>query len=196
MGTPKPIRDGPLMIPRVDAKITPLIPQGSTIPTEYAVRVALPAPSDADSDWVEFGLAPPPDPSSRSDSPTKHSQPNGSVKSGALPPQVQVASASYEGVPVRFETSMIVKPEGKLPALGLTFEEASAKEWMTWIRVHVGESGGGTMEVVYLVKAVQGNTNTSRKRKQKGYSTLNVLLPTFSLPVGVMEVSIETQSGP
>ncbi|KAI0086434.1 hypothetical protein BDY19DRAFT_908395 [Irpex rosettiformis] len=194
MGTPKPKRDGPLMIPRVDAKITPLIPQGSTVPTEYAVRVSLPAPSDADSDWVEFGLAPPPEPSSNSDKSSKRPQPNGPVKSNALPPQVQVASASYEGVPVKFETSTIVKPEGKLPALGLSFEEASAKEWMTWVRVHVGESGGGTMEVVYLVKADQDSSKTGKKRKLTRDTALNVLLPTFSLPVGVMEVSIETQS--
>ncbi|KAI0819060.1 hypothetical protein BC629DRAFT_1466217 [Irpex lacteus] len=194
MGTPKPKRDGPLMIPRVDAKITPLIPQGSAVPTEYAVRVALPAPSDADSDWVEFGLAQAPELQAGDGKSGKQPKVNGSAKSDGLPPQVQVASASYEGVPVRFETSTIVKPEGKLPALGLTFDETSTKEWMTWVRVHVGESGGGNMEVVYLVKADQESSKAGKKRKRKGGVSLNVLLPTFSLPVGVMEVSIETQS--
>ncbi|KAI0699993.1 hypothetical protein BC835DRAFT_1540845 [Cytidiella melzeri] len=196
MGTPKPKRDGPLMIPRVDAKVTPLIPQGSPIPTEYAVRISLPAPSETDSEWLEFGLAQPSEPLITQDDSgsSKRTPGSGAAKSDALPPQVQVASASYEGVPVKFETSTIVRPDGKLPALGLTFDETSAKEWMTWVRVHVGETGGGVMEVVYLVKTDHHASKTTKKRKRKHDAVLNVLLPTFSLPVGVMEVSIETQS--
>jgi hypothetical protein len=64
---------------------------------------------------------------------------------------------------------------------------------MTWVRVHVGDAGAGTMEVVYLVKSDHETSRTKKKRNQS--VSLNVLLPTFSLPVGVMEVLIETQSG-
>ncbi|KAI0340066.1 hypothetical protein BDW22DRAFT_1360573 [Trametopsis cervina] len=193
MGTPKPKRDGPLMIPRVNAKITPLIPRGHSIPNEYAVRVSLPAPSDSDSEWLEFGLAQHPENVNDGEVTPKQRPSNGDAKGGSLPPQVQVASASYEGVPVRFETSTIVKPDSKLPALGLTFEETSTKEWMTWVRVHIGETGGGTMEVVYLVKTDQDTKKTAKRSKKHG-AALTVLLPTFSLPVGVMEVFIETQT--
>ncbi|THG99822.1 hypothetical protein EW026_g2589 [Hermanssonia centrifuga] len=188
--TPKPRRDGPLMIPSVSATITPLVPHSGKLPTEYAVRVILPAPSDSDSEWLDFGLAQLP-------SPKPGSAPS-SVE--PRPPRVEVASASVEGVPVRFETSAALKPEGDLPALGLTFDETSAKEWMTWVKVHVGDTGGGNVQVVYLVKTDEQDAPDEKttwgkvKARVKNEAVLDVLLPTFSLPVGTMEVNIETQS--
>lgn len=66
----RPRRDGPLMIHSVVVTITPTANTKGRkkagrgkgkrewkVPKEYAVRVCLPVPADADSDWVEFGLA-------------------------------------------------------------------------------------------------------------------------------------------
>lgn len=186
LGTPKPKRDGALMIPNVAVHVLPLLAPGSTLPTEYSVRMTLPAPSDADTEWLEFGLA-------------QSSPPSYDATAASLPPAVQIASASVEGVPVRFETSATVKPEGKLPALGLTFEETSTKEWITWVKVHIGEAGGGNVQVVYLVKAdaqpVDEKGTRRKKDKAAGSATLDVLLPSFALPVGSLEVTVEKQPG-
>ncbi|KAJ3553512.1 hypothetical protein NM688_g3571 [Phlebia brevispora] len=190
----KPKRDGPLMIPAVSATITPLTTRSGSLPTEYAVRISLPAPSETDSEWLEFGLAQPTKPVV-TDAKVSHTLEK-------RPPHVEVASASIEGVPVHFETSATVKPDPRLPALGLTFEETSAKEWITWVKVHVGEAGGGNVQVVYLVKAdhvdampakSNGWKKWTGKGKLRNEVEWDVLLPTFSLPVGTMEVNIENQ---
>ncbi|THH28498.1 hypothetical protein EUX98_g5693 [Antrodiella citrinella] len=189
----RPMRDGPLMIPSITATVTPLLSSTQTgqrrsTSQDYAVRVCLPAPSDADSEWLEFGLAIPPT------STDPHANP--------APPKVQVASASLEGVPVHFETTATAKLENESSSpVGLPFEETSGKEWVTWVKVHVGEGGGGSVEVVYLVKNVfatqapKKSRWTGKAKAKDASSELHVLLPTFPLPVGRLEVHVETQAG-
>lgn len=184
----RPKRDGPLMIPSVDVTVTPLISADANLPNVYAVRVCLPAPTDANSEWLEFGLA----------------QPSPSSSTASLmdedvskQPRVDIASASVEGVPVRFETSAAVKQEPN--EFGVPFEEMSGKEWISWVRVHVGEVGGGTVQVDYVVKDRDedaGQTSKQKgKRKAKDGTVLNVFLPTFQLPVGRLVVNVESDRG-
>jgi hypothetical protein len=176
--TLKPKRDGPLMIPSVVTIVTPLVMGEADLPNAYAVKVSLPAPSDANSEWLEFGLA----------------------QSGDTdrPPQVEVASASLEGVPVRFETTAAVKQEKTSEGSNVPFDQMSGKEWLSWIRIHVGDLGGGQVEVVYLTKAKANSSVTNIKKvktKAVDVTDFDVLLPTFSLPVGRLEVNIESQFG-
>ena len=178
-------RDGPLMIPYVTATVTPLLTPGSAAPPKYAVRVNLPAPTDEDTEWLEFGLALP--------------RPEGSAP--GEPPKVDIASASIEGVPVRVSTRAVVKPEGNGNAV--PFGEASAKEWITWVKVHVGDAGGGKVDILYLVqggKAVaSAEPRNKEKHKEKEVTlepvVLNTLLPSFSLPVGQLDVHIPVETG-
>ncbi|KAL6301581.1 hypothetical protein BKA93DRAFT_919584 [Sparassis latifolia] len=195
MSSTKPRRDGPLMIPSVTATVTPLLSEGTAFHNGYAVQISLPAPSDTDSEWLEFGLArPTADPSSSSNS-------DATTSNGFSPPRVDIASASVEGVPVRFQTSAVSKPNGSL-GLSLAFEETSAKEWITWVGVHVGQAGGGKVEVIYLVKGLkeqiaQGDKSQPTKGKQKADNAIpfDILLPSFALPVGRLEVNVQVQAG-
>ncbi|KII88137.1 hypothetical protein PLICRDRAFT_91911 [Plicaturopsis crispa FD-325 SS-3] len=188
----RPRRDGPLMIPYVVATVTPLLTGDCPFPDAYAVRICLPAPAEAESDWLEFGLA----------------QPNlsGSTATAATarPPRVEVASASLDGVPVRFETTAAVKQEDtgeNFSQLDVPFEQLSGKEWVSWVRVHVGEVGGGQVVVDYIVRAHNqddadtGRTRAKGKGKEKAYADMNVFLPSFSLPIGRLEVNVEQPAG-
>ncbi|KAH8099576.1 hypothetical protein BXZ70DRAFT_973965, partial [Cristinia sonorae] len=197
----RPMRDGPLMIPSVTATVTSLLSSTSDEEGEktsgYAVRVCLPAPSDANTEWLEFGLAIP-----SSSSPSSLNTPVTDPPATG-PPKVQVVSASLEGVPVHFETTVATKPEKESSSpVGLPFEETSGKEWVTWVKVHIGESGGGKVEVVYLVKKTRETSEAVVKKswwkgkaKANDSSVLDVLLPTFSLRVGRLEVDVEAQAG-
>lgn len=193
----KPIRDGPLIIPSVSAIVTPLLVRSENGEddgqTDYVVRLTLPAPSDANSEWLEFGLASPSDSSSKN-APTTS---NG-------PPKIEVASASVEGVPVKFDAFAAAKPEKTgtdLDGLAIPSEQSSTKEWLTWVKVHIGEAGGGQVQIVYIVRGVkaekQSTPNASWwKGKAKAVQEpTNVLLPTFSLPVTMLEVTLESQAG-
>ncbi|KAI1794647.1 hypothetical protein LXA43DRAFT_940530 [Ganoderma leucocontextum] len=174
-------RDGPLMIPYVTATLTPLLSPASVAPPKYAVRVNLPAPTDEDMEWLEFGLALP--------------RLEGSAP--GEPPKVDIASASIEGVPVRVSTRAVVKPEGNGNAV--PFGEASAKEWITWVKVHVGDAGGGKVDILYLVKGSEAVVSEGPMNKGKEAIpepvVLNALLPSFSLPVGELDVHIPAQRG-
>lgn len=172
-------RDGPLMIPYVNTTITPLLSSGS-VPPKYAVRVNLPAPTDEEMEWLEFGLASPHIP--------------GSTASRGVP-KVDVASASIEGVPVRVVTRAVVKPEPNGDSM--PFGEASAKDWITWVRVHVGDAGGGKVEILYLVTGSSAATDEKLTDKLviPDRTVLNALLPSFSLPVGELAVHIPVQTG-
>ncbi|KAI0060878.1 hypothetical protein BV25DRAFT_911170 [Artomyces pyxidatus] len=166
----RPRRDGRLMLPYVNAVVTPLAAPGA-----YAVRVLLPAPADADSEWLDFGLGQAPSPAS------------------PAPPRVEIVSASVDGVPVRFETTAAARPEQSTMS-ALAFEEMSGREWVTWVRVRVGGSGGGMVEFTYVVK--EENAVFEKSRKGKGKATgMDVILPTFSLPVGRLQVEVESLSG-
>jgi hypothetical protein len=174
----RPRRDGPLMIPHVVTTVTPLSAAG-ILPDAYAVRVCLPAPSDRDSEWLEFGFAHPRPPSGTED-----------VK----PPKVEIASVSLEGVPVKFETGAVARQEKEeiLAGLKLGPEDVTGKEWLTWVKVHVGDVGGGDVEVHYLCR---DNVVETVKKGNGKAARFNVFLPAFLLPVGRLEISVESEGG-
>lgn len=203
MATPsKPRRDGPLMISYVLSTVTPLLNASTGLPDTYAVRVSLPAPPGSDMDWLEFGLAlPAPPKKSESESPSAAV----SVRRTRGPPQVEVASVTVEGVPVRFETTSSSNSQNgnavnQQTGLGVRFEETEGKEWVSWLRVHVG-GGGGAVEVVYLVSDVNGvdeeQSGDMKKGKRKATEELplQILLPIFPIPVGRVELVLEDVSG-
>ncbi|KAJ7217175.1 hypothetical protein GGX14DRAFT_440585 [Mycena pura] len=179
-------RDGALMIPSVRADVTPLVimPEHvdsrlAAVPTAYAVHVCLAAPVDADSDWLEFGLA-------------KHAA-SGSMAAGADagPPKVEIVGVSVDDVPVLYETTVAVKQEET--SVGLPFEQMSGQEWVSWVKLHVGTAGGGRVVVDYVVKDVDGQPTPDRKGKMKAkdQTQFDVYLPTFGIPVGRLEVNID-----
>ncbi|KAI0076470.1 hypothetical protein K474DRAFT_1662998 [Panus rudis PR-1116 ss-1] len=215
-------RNGPLMIPSVNITVSPLPPTlGGTevdggvrrgrLPRDYVVRMTLPAPIDTESEWLEFGLALPPQTGS-SASPTIRTR-----NSDETPPRVEIASASIEGVPVKCEATAAVQTEktddNAFSSLGVSFEETSAREWVTWVKVHIWEVGGGNVEVVYIVRNGRGGSDNEldgvkekgmkrswwkgkwRASPDDGNVEMNFLLPTFTLPIGMLEVHVENQDG-
>jgi hypothetical protein len=149
----------------------------------------LPAPADAADEWLDFGLG-------HVSSPQSAENEKGGL-TGPSPVRAQIVSASLDGVPVKFETNTIAK---MTPSAGsaLVFEQMSGKEWETWVRVHVGPSGGGPVEITYIV-----NEHGDYRKKGKGKgkeratdgSSLDIILPAFSIPVGRLQVDIENHSG-
>ncbi|KAJ7632970.1 hypothetical protein FB45DRAFT_914031 [Roridomyces roridus] len=172
----RPKRDGALMIPSVVADVTPIVetPEDASrcVPKAYAVRVTLAAPVDAESDWLEFGLA-------------KHA--SAAVVAGTGPPKVEIVGVSVDDVPVLYETSVAVKQEET--AVGLPFEQMSGQEWVSWVKLRVGAAGGGRVVVDYVVTDVD-----AQKTKVKDRTQFDVFLPTFGLPVGRLQVNIEGNS--
>ncbi|KAI0748562.1 hypothetical protein C8Q80DRAFT_1172509 [Daedaleopsis nitida] len=173
-------RDGPLMIPYVHTTVTPLLSADTSAPPRYAVRVNLPAPTDEDMEWLEFGLAVP------------HAS---SVAATSDAPKIKVTSASIEGVPVKVVTRAVVKPEQNGDSM--PFGEASAKDWITWVKVHVGDAGGGKVDILYLVT---GSADAPEEKVKDVVTApqptvLTALLPSFSLPVGELEVTVPVQTG-
>lgn len=171
----RPKRDGQLMIPSVVAHVTPYPSTSSSRPDMYAVMVTLPAPTDSNSEWLEVGLAQGGDPQA----------------SGEGPPRVHVVSASVEDVPVRYEVRAGAKEEDMSESTGVPFEQQSGKEWITWISIHVGETGGGQVKIAYLsrIKPLAG------KEPERADLCFNILLPVFTLPVGHLDVNLEPHSG-
>jgi hypothetical protein len=194
----KPKREGPLTIAHVVATITPLLASGggsassssTAVPNAYAVRVCLPVPSDRESEWLEFGFA---QPSPNASTMTAHTA---AADDGGRPPKVDIASVSLDGVPVRFETAFVAKhdKDESLAGLRLAFEETSGKEWLTWVKVHVGDGGGGgscgEVEFNYVCKELR--EGSAVKGKGKALAQMNVLLPAFALPIGRWEVRVES----
>ena len=180
---PKPIRDGLLMIPHVDATITPLCTEGASIPRTYAVCIRLPAPSDADNEWLDFGLG-------------HVSLSQSTEKSPAGPVRVQIVAASLDGVPVKFETTTIAK-KGSSAGSALVFEQMSGKEWETWVRVRVGPSSCGNVEITYIVNEHNDDSGKKGKGKERATtgSSLDIILPSFSIPVGRLHVDVATPTG-
>lgn len=171
-------RDGPLMISFVDVIVTPLHLNGASYPDAHAVRVHLHAPSDTDTDWLEFGLA----------------------QVTSLPPEgegqqyrVDIVSVSIDGVPVRFENSAFSEQDKRsMIDLVPSYDEKPRNQWITWVKVHVGDQGG-LVTVDYVVSRI-GNSKDS-KRNAKGKTNFEMLIPTFALPVGRLEVAVETCPG-
>ena len=191
----RPRRDGVLMIPSVVATVTPLIQNDGGLPDAYAVRVSFPAPCDADSEWLEFGFVKPGPTSTTTGALGKEERDN---KSKAGFPHLSITSASIDGVPVRFEATAAIKQEqAGLVDLGVQLEE---KEWVRWVRLYIGGRGGGTVAVDYVV-ADRENDDDVHERSRRGQGIfkdqihLDVLLPTFLLPVGRLEVHLETDLG-
>ncbi|EIN07094.1 hypothetical protein PUNSTDRAFT_144651 [Punctularia strigosozonata HHB-11173 SS5] len=195
-------RDGPLIITRVHATITPLLApnvektgrSGADVPDSYAVSLTLPAPADADTEWLEFGLAqsgfaaPAAEPSSGGKPPTADD---------GRPPRPELICVSVGGVPVRYENTVAVprdNDQGDVPALG-----EGGKKWLSWVRVHVGVASGEDVRVVYQVKVGVGPENCDGKSRNKQSTRLpatwGVFLPCFALPVGELLVDIETPTG-
>ena len=182
----KPIRDGPLMIPYVNAIVTPISSGGVEAPRSYAVCIRLPAPADADSDWLDFGLG---------HVSSSQSVDKGQGGSGVGPVRVQIVSASLDDVPVKFETTAITKTEPSASS-ALVFEQMSGKEWETWVRVRTGASSGGSVEITYIVREhSQPMKKGKGKERARDCSGLDIILPAFSIPVGRLQVDIETPSG-
>ena len=184
----KPIRDGPLILPYVHATVTPLSTGGDSIPRAYAACIKLPAPSDEGNEWLDFGLG-------------HVSSPQSSTEKGpataAGPVHVQIVAASLDGVPVKFETTSIAKRE---PSTGsaLVFEQMSGKEWETWVRVRTGSSSCGNVEITYIVnehKNDPGGKKGKGKERATAGSGLDIILPSFSIPVGRLQVDVATPSG-
>ncbi|KAI0636674.1 hypothetical protein C8Q77DRAFT_1049373 [Trametes polyzona] len=179
-------RDGPLLIPSVKITLTPFPKMNMVGPPDYAVRVNLPAPTDTDMEWLEFGLA----------LPSVDVSGAAATSSPGEAPKVEIASASIEGVPVRFVTHAVAKPEMNG---GVPFGEASSKEWITWVKVHIGDVCGGKVKIIYLVKGQQVPVPEKAKGKEKEKAlapiTLNALLPSFPLPVGALEVNVRVKRG-
>jgi hypothetical protein len=174
----KPIRDGPLMIPYVHATVTPLSTGGTSIPRAYATCIRLPAPADADNEWLDFGLG--------------HVSSPQSEKGLAGPIRVQIVSASLDGVPIKFEATTIAKTDQSAGS-ALVFEQMSGKEWETWVRVHVGSSRGGRVEITYIVD--ENNDPGKGKERSTARSSLDIILPAFSIPVGRLQVDVESPAG-
>jgi hypothetical protein len=175
----------PHVIHSVRAVITPLVSRRSPIPDAYAVRIHLNAPVTNETAWLEFGLARIGPSSSRT---SLHD--NGETCS----PKVHIAAASVDGVPVQYAITNTEKQPLNGEALsGASFETLGSTEWATWVKIQVGPSIGDKVVIDYIVTAepVRSTWFSSwNKGKQWG-----LLLPTFTLPVGRLEVRLESMTG-
>lgn len=179
----RPARTGALMIPHVAVSVALLAAHREALPARYTVKLAFAAPSDAGSEWLEFGLA----------------HPLRAAADDGEGPEILVSSATVERESRRFETSTSEKPVGKLPALGLSIdEEEKVQEKMTWVKVHVG-AAGGNVEVLYQVTPgnqpaeQEARTGWLAGKRTAESKTLDVLVPTFVLPVGLLEITVLNQ---
>ncbi|KAJ8700050.1 hypothetical protein PTI98_003116 [Pleurotus ostreatus] len=172
-------RSGPLLIPYATATVTPLLlERGGGAPLDsYAVRISLPVPLDPDCSYLEFGLA----------------QIELESGPGGEPPNIDIASASVDGIPVRCEISV---PKQDKDA-GPQFEQMSGQEWLSWVTVHTQGLGGGSLVVDYVVHDVLHRQSPKSRWKGKSVDDLSmeVFLPAFALPVGRLEVLFDGVPG-
>ncbi|KAK2466831.1 hypothetical protein APHAL10511_001089 [Amanita phalloides] len=155
-------RNGPLLIPTVEHKITLFQPKTVGSSLCYAVRSTFNFPSEAESEWLEFGLALP-----------------RSRGTEARIPRISIINASVEGAPVHLETT---NASDKTAATGIptALEQAGSVEWIVWAKMHVGTLGGTSAVVDYLV-----NTDPGAEAMTTSHCDLEyLLLPTFALAVG------------
>ncbi|KAK0211173.1 hypothetical protein DFS33DRAFT_1297944 [Desarmillaria ectypa] len=167
-------QDMPVIIPSVTATVTPLVLREGSHLGAYAVRVSLTAMADPDSEWLEFGLG---------------SLEQVSSSNGKRPPKVDLACVSVEGVPVKYEATAAAKQHHQDG--GVPFEQMSGKEWISWVRVHIGSMNGGSVVVDYVVKADNG----AGKGKAREDTRFDVFLPTFAVPIGRLEVIVDDVPG-
>lgn len=176
-GLMKRKRDGPLIISSVNVIVTPLLLDGASYPDAHAVRVHMHAPSDPDSDWFEFGLATPL-----------------SFEEEGWKYHVDIVSVSIDGVPVRFESNTFTERDKK-PMIDLvpsSYDEKPQNHWITWVKIHGGDQGG-LATVDYVVRKIADPKALKRNARVK--TSFDVLIPTFALPVGWLEVIVETHLG-
>ena len=173
-------REGPPMISSLSASVTFLKGEKYSFPTEYAVRVVLSSPAQADPEWLEFGFACLDNLGSSSSS-----------KCGS-PSRVRVICASLDGVPVKAELSSV--PKSHKDQAAAPFERLSSKEWLHWGKVFTGTSVGGTVIIDYIVKT--SLADSSAKYLLKGSAIdLQVLFPTFFMGVSRFEVILDPIPG-
>ncbi|KAG1778480.1 hypothetical protein EV702DRAFT_1044377 [Suillus placidus] len=168
-------RDGPLMIPSVMVVVTPLRFDHAISTNAYAVRVTHPAPCEMETDWMEFGLA--------------HAD-----NTSPIDCSVEIASVSIDGMPVRFEISSATKyAEGSIVDLSSSLDKLGSKSWAAWVRVRVGDLVGD-VQIDYLVKTPTNGLHRG-KGKARDDGHVGILLPTFTMPVGKLEVNVEASTG-
>lgn len=179
------IWDGPSLIPSVKAVVTPLVSRHRPAPDAYAVRIHLSVPVKNDTDWLEFGLARVGPSSSRTPLPD-----NGETCS----PIVHIAGASVDGIPVQYAiTNTERQPLNGEAFPGASFEAVGSTDWEIWAKIQVGPSSGDNVVIDYIVKfePVKPTWFLSCNNRQQW----RLLLPTFGLPVGRLEVSLESPAG-
>ena len=178
--------DGKTEIAHAVATVTPeFASEHDAVPTEYEVRLVadVDADPDGDTEWFAFGLPRP-----------VHTA--GETKDVELP-KVNITKVTLDGIAVHYETSMVEKPGEKLPVLGFPLGDEAPKDSMTWVQVHLGEAEGGKILVEYCVSMPErlGEKGQKGKAKKMDAALLDVLLPTFELPVGKMEVRVPEAKG-
>lgn len=146
-------------------------------PTVYSVSLQLQAPVIRDSDWLEFGFA-------HEDVTTRNDEEKRNISSS---PKLQLVSATCDGVPVEVESSVSTE-EIEMSAYGVGFEKMNGQQWVSWVKLRVGELHGGHVNVEYLVKGIEEGSQKGKERDRGG--VVPVLLPTFALPVGKFDVMI------
>ncbi|KAK0463651.1 uncharacterized protein EV420DRAFT_1728808 [Desarmillaria tabescens] len=169
-------RDMPVVIPSVTATVTPLVLRESSHLSAYAVRVSLTAMADPDSEWLEFGLG---------------SFGQVSSSNGKRSPKVDLACVSVEGVLVKYKATATTKQDHQDG--GVPFERRSGKEWISWVRVHIGSMNGHSVVVDHVVKVDDGAGKGKGKARED--SQFDVFLPTFAVPIGRLEVVVEDVPG-
>lgn len=170
-------RDSPLAVSSVLAVVTPFQTDNKERIT-YAVRIRLSNSVSADTGCLEFGLAQP------------------SPSFGVL--NVLIAGVSIGGVPVKFEsTASFQHQQDSVSAPCVPFEDIRAKKWVSWVKAHVAPSDDGEVVVDYVVSGDAYPPFHQRKGKRRARDDvdLQVLLPTFSVPVGRLEVNVDPMSG-
>ena len=177
---PPPIRDGPLVIPWVTADVFPN--RSSSRDTwSYSVKLELPTPVDAPTEWLEFGLAMPP---------SEYAEKTVLTLSPRDPPSVSIACASIDGIPVRFETFKQLRPE--LDPFKPKEEDEKTK-WLTWVRVRCGQDRIGTLRIDYSLRGrvYEVEDKKGKKRDEADVVDVNVFLPMFSMPVASYDVDVK-----
>jgi hypothetical protein len=178
-------RDGPPIIPTVQANITALAHDGGKVPTDYAVRVCLKSPQLIGSEWLEFGMGY----GFKTDA---ASQSNATEDKQY--PKVHIICASLDGVPVRAEITKASIPDTAGDAA--SFEELSKKAWIGWGKVYAGTSAGGSLVIDYIVKEPQGDSPDKGKEKASGDEMeMNIVLPTFFISVARLEAVVDLMPG-
>ena len=70
-----------------------------------------------------------------------------------------------------------------------------SSEWISWIRVNVGGTGGSMIIVDYIVRAEEEDEGTVISARRADQVLMDVYLPSFALPVGRLEVVVEDTPG-